>query len=987
MAHLDGRRLRIPAGRTTELLARLAIDAQRPVRVDTILDDLWGSPTQRNTLQAKVSQLRTSLGDRNILRALDGCYLLDIDPDAVDAGRATTLAAAAQRALTDGEPASALDRAREGAALFRGEVLPIAGSWAAPHRIRLEETRWTLTETMMSARVDLGAGAELVGDLEQLVEQQPLREGLWAALITALYRSGRQGDALAAYQRLRRRLAEELGVDPGPQLRRLELDVLRQRPSLRPSAADRGLVRPGNVTRPMHPLVGRELELAELEQEVDRQRLVTLVGPGGVGKTRLALEVASGQSPPGGTWLIRLDAVDSTADLQQLIAETLGVSGGEAALRERLDGAETLLVLDNCEHLVDRVAEAVVRLLDHAPRIRLLATSQLPVGLEAEHVQVIGPLPPEDSRRLFEQHARRHRRTFCLDVRNEQVVDEVCARLDHLPLAIELAAARVRSLPLDEIVGRLNDRFALLRDPGSHAPPRRRALEATIAWSYELLFPDERRGLWALSCFADGATLGALRAVLAALEVPASAVLDTISNLVDRSLVAMDETAETEPRYRLLDSVRIYSAARLAESGESAPARAAHAHWYAERAAWCERNIRSGEQPACLRFARDERADLDAAMAWSKLHEPVTAAAVALGMAWTWVVLGDGTAGAARIRGALDGAPSSREVARGRLATVWLEASTGDLGLALDDLQLAAQLAVGLGDVMLAADVHWNRAFVAIQQGNATLTGAEAGAALETYRRHGSDWSIAAGLLLAAYGALLAGDVGAAHGHAVQAVDLLTSLGDGWGLVHGQAIIGQVALGEERLDDAAVALEAAAEASTRLGFAGQAALHRASLARCLARAGSAAAAEAFERALEDASAVADGRLLASIRLRLARLLRSRGEPVRAAALLHDNASWYAASGGGDLALLSQVEVAALDQDQDGLESLLAAAREAADVESVVTALDALARLLVGSDQSRARILLAEGDELMATAPFLIHRTERYDAIAVRAVTG
>jgi len=994
VAHRDGLKLSVPAGKTTELLARLAIEAQRPVRADTILEDLWGVPTAGNTLQAKVSQLRNSLADRNVLRALDGAYLLDIEPDNVDAVRADTLAVAAERARLEGDPTAALDRARAGVALFRGDALTVAGAWATPHRVRLEETRWALVETLMSARVDLGAGAELVAQLEQLVDQQPLREGLWVALVTALYRAGRQGDALAAYARIRRRLADELGVDPGPQLRRLEVDVLRQRPELGDRSADRGVTRPGNVTAQTNPLIGRDHDVRALEQQLGRQRLVTLVGPAGVGKTRLALELAARATPPGGTWLIRLDAFDSSADLQQVIAETLRVSGGEAALRDRLDGAETLLVLDNCEHVVAWVAESVQRLLDQVGRVRLLATSQVPLGLEAEYAHVLAPLAPEDSRRLFEQHARRHRRTFVVEGHAEQVVAEVCARLDHLPLAIELAAARVRSLSLEQIARRLDDRFALLddrfallRDPGSHAAPRRRALETALTWSYELLFPDERRGLWALSCFASGATLPALEAVLGSLGVPAPALLDTISNLVDRSMVSLDVGAEAEPRYRLLDSVRIFAAARLAESGEAASAQRAHAEWYAERAAWCALHVRSPEQPVCVRFARDERADLDVAIAWAQSHQPATSVAIVLGMAWTWVVLGDGTAGASRIRHVLVDALPSREVAQARLVAVWLEASTGDLGLALDDLRLADDLAAELDDALLVADVHWNRAFVAIQQGDAAGACDESAAALERYRRLGSDWSIASGLLLAAYGALMAGDVAAARAHAAEAVVLLGPLGDGWGMIHGQGIVGQVALAENRLDEAARALEAAADASSSLGFDGQAALHRASVARCLARAGDPAAGAAFERALHDAAAVADGRLQATIRLQLARLLRSQGEVRRAAGLLHDNERWYAASGGGDLALLNQVEIAALERNRGGLESLLASAREAHDIECVVSALDALARLVADSDPSRARELLTEGDELIGAAPYLIHHTERYDAVAVRAALG
>ena len=980
----DGVAVALPAGKTTELLARLALDVGRPVRVDVLIDDLWGVPTGRNTLQAKVSQLRRSLAEPDVVRALDGAYLLDLEPDAVDAERAVRLADAAERAQLARDAATALDRAREGVALFRGDLLPLAGSWATAHRTRLDETRWSLIETMVAARVDLGAGAELVAELEALIAQQPLREGLWRALIIALYRSGRQSDALAAYRRIRERLADELGLEPGRQLQRLELDVLRHHPRLgepRP-----GTARPGNVVRPPQPLIGRDRELASAEAALERSPLVTLVGPAGVGKTRLATELAARSTVPGGAWLIRLESLDNAADLLQTIAHTLRVPSDPDAVRDRLTGADTLLVLDNCEHLIAQVAGTVQRLLGEIPRLSVLATSQVPLGLDAEQVLVLPTLAPADSRLLFEQRARRHRSGFAIEARHEQVVADVCARLDHLPLAIELAAARIRSLPVDEIARRLDNRFALLRDPGSHQPPRRRALEAAIAWSYELLFPDERRGLWALSCFAGGATLNALEAVLAALGVPDTAVLDTITRLVDRSLVVMDDGTEAAPRYRLLDSVRLFAAARLTESGAEAPAQLAHARWYADRAAWCADHIVTPDQPDCLAYARAERADIDAALAWSRRNDPSIAAAIGLGMAWTWVVLGDGAAGAARVRDAVaTAAPADR--ARGLLAAVWLEASAGDLALAEGDLQLAAALAQPLTDDLLAADVHWYRAFLAIQRGDADAARCEAGAALRVYRRLGSDWSIASGLLLAAYGALMAGDVASAARDAAAAVALIGATGDAWGLIHGHAILGGVAQGQGRLAEAAAAFQAAAEAAQRLGFAGQAALHRASLARCLARAGDPGAEGAFERALTDATAVADGRLQASVRLQLARLLRSRGDTERAATLVEQNAYWYARSGGGDLMLLNRVEGAAIAADEEELASLADQARAAGDVEAAVAALDALALRAAGfGDFGRARDLLDLADQEMAVAPYLLQHTERYDAVAARALT-
>ena len=835
-AHRDGVRLDLPAGKTTELLARLALDAGTRVRVDALLDDLWADPAGRNTLQSKVSQLRHALGDKDLVRGSADGYTLVVPDEAVDAWRAARLAAASAAARTAGDLAASLASAQEGLALFRGAVLVDAGDWANPHRNRLEEVRLGLLEAAMAARVDLGAGGEMVAELGALVEEHPLREGLWAALITALYRAGRQADALAAYARVRRLLSDELGVDPGPTLAALHSQVLRHSSEL-DSRGPPAPAPPGNVPPVPAAIIGRENDLAEVVSALAGHRLVTVVGPGGVGKTRLALEVASRLTPPGGVWLVRLDAVDANADLADVVTETLHVGGGERSLRERLTGAETVLFLDNCEHVVDQVARLVQFLLDAVPQLRVLATSQAPLGVEDEYRHQLQPLTQEQSVTLFVRRAQELRRSLVLDAAATAVVEGVCRSLDGLPLAIELAAARVRSLSVHDIARRLEDRFALLRDPSSHRPERRRALEGAIAWSYELLFPDDQRGLWALSCFAGSATLGAVEQVLSALGVPATSAMDTVGRLVDRSLVSVDATDAGEVRYRLLDSIGAYATARLREAGQADVAAAAHAAWYAETAAWCETHVRSEQQPACLAIARAERPNVDLALAWCASHDRQLGVDIANGFGWTWVVLGDGTAGAARVRTALHDSAPARDRATGYLLAGWLEASAGDVALAQADLDRARQLADELADDVLTADVDRHQAFLAIQQGRPEVVLSTAATSLATYRSAGLTWHAAASLLLGAYGSLMLGDTGTATRDATEAVDILTPIGDAWGLVHGQAMLGAVAQAEHRFDDAAAALERAAEQSATMGFLGQAALHRATLGRVQQRMG------------------------------------------------------------------------------------------------------------------------------------------------------
>ena len=402
--HRDGVRLPVPSGKTTEVLVRLALDAGRLVRTDRLIDDLWGAAaasTGKNTVQSKVSQLRRALGRPDLITSGNGGYTLHVDESGVDALHVLALAASAAAARRSGDASAAMDVALEGLSLFRGEVLVDAGDgdWLHAHRVRLDEVRLGLVEDHLAARVDLGAGGDVIGELEGLVDRYPLREGLWISLITALYRAGRQADALAAYTRVRDVLVEELGAEPGPDLRGLEGQILRHSPALG-GAVDRPTARPlavGNLPALSAPLVGRADEIAACDRLLRDRRLVTLVGPAGVGKTRTAIEVARQLDAPDGVWLVRLDAAAAATSIPQTVAETLHLTGGEQMLFDRVAGTETVLVFDNCEHVVDAVADLTDRLLDATTQLRILATSQLPLGLDGETVYPLEPLPIADS--------------------------------------------------------------------------------------------------------------------------------------------------------------------------------------------------------------------------------------------------------------------------------------------------------------------------------------------------------------------------------------------------------------------------------------------------------------------------------------------------------------------------------------------------------------------------------------------------------------
>ena len=495
--------------------------------------------------------------------------------------------------------------------------------------------------------------------------------------------------------------------------------------------------------------MGRAAELDRLDGLLVQGRLVTLTGPAGVGKTRLALEAAGRAVLLGGAWLARMETATDVAGVWHGIGEALGVDAPtRASVTERLRGADSLVVLDSCEHVVRAVAEVVGTLLTGAPGVRVLATSQLPLRVGGELVLDLAPLALADSVALFTARAAAQRPSPVDDDATRRTVEEVCRALDGLPLAIELAAARTRVLPVHEIARRLDDRFALLRDPTSHLPERQSTLRAALAWSYDLLFPDDQRGLWAVAACAGGAPLPAVEAVLEALDVPADAGLDVVSRLVDRSLAVADIGPRGPARYRLLDSVRDLALERLAEAGLTDVASAAHARWWAEAADRAAEGVRGPEQPEHLALARTERANIDAALAWSATHDPDLGVRIALGFGWPWVVLGTGVEGAHRVRAAV-GAAAATAPQRAAALTLcgWFEAAGGNLERAVADLEEA----IRIGDPRSAAVGRLHLAFVHTQGGRAV----EALSVLETCRPElealGLGWEVGASWLLAAW--------------------------------------------------------------------------------------------------------------------------------------------------------------------------------------------------------------------------------------------
>lgn len=533
----------IPGAKVRALLADLLVAGGQPVSADRLVDDIWAADPPGNpagTLAAKASQLRRALEDAEpggrdlVVSPPPGYRLAGAE---VDALRFRSLIATA-RAATD--TAARVTALTEALGLWRGPAFADFrdAEFARPVIAQLEEQRLVAVEELAEARLSLGEYREVAGDLAAFVREHPLRERLRAALMRALYGAGRQAEALASYEDLRRHLDDELGLDPSPELVALQRSILGQELEVaapRPENVVRW--RSSNIPAQRTALIGRDEDVARLRDAVSETRLVTLTGPGGVGKTRLALATAAGLKErfPHGTWLIELaplqpTSTDATSWLAEAVSQVLGIRATDGAdpthlLCEVLADQELLLVLDNCEHVVDHTADLAELLLGAAPELHILATSREQLRLPGEDIVAVEPLavPAADVElekssavQLFVTRARASDRDFTLDPDNAESVATLCRRLDGIPLALELAATRVRALGVHEMVARLDDRFRLLATGHRGAPPRQQTLTAMIDWSWGLLDDTERTVLRRLAVHAGGCTLDAAETVCAA---------------------------------------------------------------------------------------------------------------------------------------------------------------------------------------------------------------------------------------------------------------------------------------------------------------------------------------------------------------------------------------------------------------------------------------------------------------------------------------
>ena len=637
----DGVAVELPGHKHRRLLAALALANGRVCSVDVLTDAVWGETppaSARKLLQLYVSQLRKAL-DRSVILTEGSSYALGAEREAIDAVRFEGLAKEASAALEADNPHLAASLADRALALWRGPAYAdvFYDEFARGEAERLEELRLRVTEDRLDAQLRLGDHAAAMPEALAVLRQHPLRERLQGLAMLASYRAGRQTEALDHYADYRRRLDEELGLAPGPGLRELQLRILRQDPDLEPSVAAGDVT--GKLPVSLGSLVGRTHELAQLREILARRqtRLLVLTGAGGSGKTRLALEAAreAASSFANGAVFVELAPLREPELVIPTIAQALGLADTNEpvdALGEALRPRELLLLLDNAEHVLE-ATPAFVELLSRAPHLTVLVTSRTVLHLSGEHVFPVAPLDDATAQELFEQRARSHEPAFGITPDNREAVREICRRVDGLPLAVELAAARIRALTPEAVLERLTERLGFLAGGPRDLPARQQTLHETLDWSYDLLSEEERRLLARLSVFRGGATLAAIAAVC--LDGDEARALDLVERLADASLLIV-RRPDGEPRYSLLETVRQYAAERL-EGLDAGTPRRRHAEWFLALAERAEPQFSGEHQMRWFSLLELEHDNVRAALAFflrAGGGEPALRLTVALSRFW-----------------------------------------------------------------------------------------------------------------------------------------------------------------------------------------------------------------------------------------------------------------------------------------------------------------------------------------------------------------
>lgn len=723
---LKGPRIRL-------LLAVLLAHAGERVSTDYLVNTFWGDTPPDNAralLQVRVSELRQALtlDPKNPFSGLvthsSGYQILITSPDELDAWAFERLLDQGQNFLRRGEFLATYRILEQALVLWRGspfeefEDRPFTATLSA----HLQALHLQALEDQLAVALALGRHNEVVTKAGPLVAKHPLREGLWFQLMLAQYRAGRQGEALRSYEKARELLSEQLGIDPGQELQNLHLGILRQDPALDLDLPLVATQKPRhNLPAEMTSFVGREWELNEVRAMLSGNRLVTLVGGGGAGKSRLALEVALNalEDFPDGVWLVELPPLGQPGIAAQTLAKTVGLAEHpvvpiEEVIEDRLQQEKILLILDGCEYLVGEVSALAYRLLRSCPNVSILATTQERLGITGEALRPLAGLDVPDDKdaelpallqsgsvNLFVERASTLQPGFRLDNSNSQAVIAICQRLDGLPLAIELAAALMNSMDVHMISQRLNDRYDLLNRP-THSPvARHQTLRAVADWSYGLLNLAERQLFDNLAVFVGGFTLEAAESVVDWDEQPGEPVALTLSRLVDKSLVVSEDRPGAGRRYRLLDSLRVFGLERLQSSNKLESTQVLHAAYYRSLAEQAAPALRGPDQRIWLDRLNSDHDNLRAALE-TAIHtgDFETAARIAGSLYPFWDLHGHYSEGRRWIDKILAGHHQISNESRTRvlLGAATLAVAQGDPQTTVSACREAVGLARGTGD-------------------------------------------------------------------------------------------------------------------------------------------------------------------------------------------------------------------------------------------------------------------------------------------------
>ncbi len=905
-----GRRVDIPGSKRQALLAMLAFACGRVVAVDDLIDELWGADlpaAPRNAVQHHVARLRAALGHEAVAGSGDGYALHHATVDAV---AFEELLAAAVTARRDGDPHAAAADAAAALALWRGAALQglTDAPWFGAEARRLDGLRLDALEERFEAALAVGEHREVAAELRAALDEHPYRERLWGQLMLALYRSGRQADALDAFLEARRVLSDGLGLEPGPELRSLQEAILGQDPAI--AAVPVVSIRRGNLPAPSTSFLGREAELAQVAGLLAEHRVVTLAGPPGVGKSRTAVEAVRPleDSISDGIWFIDLARAAAPADVTRLLARAIDARGGVQLERvvERLRDAEAILVFDSCERLLAEVRRVVEEVIRGCPGVRVVATSREVLRVTGEARVTVEPLPLTSPQSdddadspavgLFLARARVARPGFQLDTETARLVAAIARSVDGLPLAIELAAARANVLGLAELLSLVERRLALFHEqPTSDAGA---ALRTLVEWSYDLLHADEKTLLHQLAVHRGGGSLPSLVAAGASHQLDEATVTLLLEALVDKSIISVS-FPEGDARYTLLDTVRDYTLDRLQEAGGLAAARSSHAEYFAALAERAREELRGSRWLASMRRLELENDNFWAALTWARdAPDAYIAVRLAAPLGWYFAL-------AERISEGRKFLELAVEVADEAVAVdLRAEALAALCYLAAEELDVQAASAAGEQALQLA---RASTAPAALTMAQMTLAVAaarsgdlERSATLAEAARRGAvaahdDWTAAASGLIRAQSAAAAGDVETVATMAADVIAHADAIAYDAFQVPGTLLQGWVAAVRGDRSAAEEAYLRTLDSAERSGLADHAAFALAGLGSSALAAGDPRRAEQLLRqALAAAEAARAAWAAAHARVELGRVLAAGGDDATAERLYRTVLDWATA---------------------------------------------------------------------------------------------